>query len=147
MEDSPAHDDPSIHDVLAAGYATRRWINIVVAIAMSDEDLPTLVDWSHAVHKSVGTLKRWCQLCDVNAGDSLDLGRALRVVRRYRGKRCRWYEDLSIAEPATLRRFLSRAGMSRDVLVPDFELFLHQQHFVTELHLVNALRLAFAQKH
>lgn len=141
MENSAPIEPPSSasDDPVAAGYATRRWVGIVAAVTESTEDLPTLIDWGHALEKSVGTVKRWCHLCGVHAGDSLDLGRALRVVTRHSGRPCRWYEDLAIAEPATMRRFLSRAGLADDRAVPDLETFLRQQQFVADRALLRSL--------
>jgi DNA-binding response OmpR family regulator len=118
------------------GPATRRWVNIVVAAAQSSRDLPTLADWAKEVGKSVGTLKRQCDVCGVHASASLDFARVLRVVMRHRGRKCNWYDVFDIAEPSTMAAFLDRAGFAKDGTVPDHRRFLENQRFVGDKALI-----------
>ena len=125
------------------GHATRRWLTIVLAVAMAVDDVPTLAHWSAVSFKSVGTLKRWCSLCDTHAGDSLDFARALRVVLLCAGTQCEWYEYRAIAEKSTLHTFLSRAGLARMGIVPDIDSFVTGQGLITNKALINAIRLTY----
>jgi hypothetical protein len=131
---------PRDESVLRAGHASRRWANIVSAITHSDDDLPTLSKWSDSLQKSPGTIKRWCKLCNLHAGDALDFGRALCIVVHYAGTNCWWYEVLAIAEPATMRRFLDRAGFVANEPVPDIETYLRKQQFVKNKAVLEAIR-------
>jgi CheY-like chemotaxis protein len=131
----------STHDHLAraTGPATRRWVSIVTAVAYAQDDVPTLTDWAEELGKSVTTLKRWCATCGVHAADSLDFARALRVVKLNAGRRVDWYNNLKIADPATMASFLGRAGLSREGSVPDLPRFLEAQRFITSAILVQGI--------
>jgi CheY-like chemotaxis protein len=133
---------PAARGETRPGYAASRWMLIVTPVVRSDEDVSTLAGWSATVYKSVATIKRWCHMCGVDAGDSLDLARGLRIVTRHAGHRCRWFDLLAIAEPVTLNRFLHRAALVRDEPVPDIRTFLIQQQFVREPALLAALLAA-----
>jgi CheY-like chemotaxis protein len=123
-------------------HAALRWASVVLPIVNSAHDLPTVESWSREVGRSQATLKRWCSIADVHASDSLDFGRALRIVRRYAGHRCRWYDALAIAEPATLVRFMRQAGFSKDLDVPHLDEFIAQQHFIKDPILLRAIMMA-----
>jgi hypothetical protein len=127
------------------GHATRRWLMIVVAVLESSDDVPTITQWSDLLHASAGTIKRSCYTCGVRAGDSLDFARILRIVVRFAGESCSWFEFLDIAEPATMRRLLNRAGCSQTVTVPDLSAFLTHQRLITDAHLISAVFDAVTQ--
>jgi DNA-binding NarL/FixJ family response regulator len=122
------------------GPATERWVELVVAITRSERDIPTLSQLCRELGRSLTTIKRSCDICDVHAGDSLDFGRALRVIRLHAGKRCRWYDVLEIKETGTMTHFLERAGFSKNAAVPSVDNFLPAQRFISESHLLQAIR-------
>jgi DNA-binding NarL/FixJ family response regulator len=124
------------------GHATRRWVSIVTAVICASEDLPTTNDWADELHKSVSTLKRWCNDCGVHAADSLDFARALRVVRLHSGRRVDWYDRLAIVDQKTMSAFLKRAGFSFAAAVPGLGQFLPNQRFIASTVLVNAIAAA-----
>lgn len=122
------------------GPATRRWVAIVVAVTCAAEDLPTVDAWADELHKSKSTLQRWCTACHVHAADSLDFARALRLVKRYAGRRADWYNHFAIIDPATMRAFLDRAAFSPIGTVPDLRTFIASQRFIVDATLLTAIK-------
>jgi len=126
----------------ANGPATRRWIQIVVAVARSSSDAATLSEWAK-YGNSISTIKKICAVCGVHAGDSLDFARALRIVISHGGKTADWYNLLDIKEPVTMRSFLFRAAFAVDRLVPSIDTFLENQRLITAEVLLRAIRHEF----
>jgi CheY-like chemotaxis protein len=122
--------------VAAAGYAASRWLSVVMPLVRNRLDVPTINDWARVVGKSTTTLKNCCTAVGVTAGNSLDFGRALRIVTLYAGRRCDWYAALAIAEPRTLAHFLARAGIGQTDAVPQLNRYLDAQHFISVPDLV-----------
>src|SRR5438045_2445647 len=72
--------------------------------------------------------KRSCLVCGVRPNDSLDLGRAARVVLSFGGRHiARWHDVLAISDPSTMVKFLDRAGLVRHAPLPDIRAFLRSQ--------------------
>jgi hypothetical protein len=94
----PAPEQPRV------GYAATRWATLVVPITRLEGDVPTLADWSRVVGRSRSTVKTLCHAAGVQAGDSLDFARALRIVLQYESSPCNWFEHLAIVDPRTLTR-------------------------------------------
>ncbi len=128
------------------GPATERWLGFVSATARSARDLSTLLDAAKSIGTSLGTLKRTCEACGVSAGDSLDFGRALRVVMFHAGRKCRWYDVLAIREPTTMGAFLARAGFPKDDVVPTLETYLKNQRFIADPELLLAVLVTLKKK-
>jgi CheY-like chemotaxis protein len=126
----------------ATGPATERWVALIGKVTMSSRDLPTLRHWGTAAGQSVGTLKRCCQASSTRASDSLHLARALRIVRLFSGRNCRWYDALDIKETTTMKTFLASAGFSATAPVPDLSTFLGRQAFVRDRVALDAIRAA-----
>jgi hypothetical protein len=86
-------------------------VRLVGAVVKTAVDIPTLVPWSLEFHVSVSTIKRYCKACGVQAADSLDFARGLRIVFRHAGRQVdAWYDTLEIRDPKTMAKFLHRAG-------------------------------------
>lgn len=124
------------------GHAAARWAKIVVSIARLQSDVVTIAAWGHEIGVSPSTLKRWCELAQVNAGDSLDFARLLRVVCRHAGRRVDWLEELAIGTPRTLEHLLHRAGLRTSEPVPSLENYLAGQQLITLPRVIAAIRQA-----
>jgi CheY-like chemotaxis protein len=131
--------DPTERPDESVGPAIRRWVSVVVAAIKADDDLPTVRDWAERLQKSVTTIKRWCLNCGVQASDSLDFARALRIAVTHAGRTCNWYNELDIAEPKTMAVFLQRAGISPNGIIPDVSTFLKHQQFIVAPILLKAV--------
>ena len=129
----PAPEQPRV------GYAATRWATLVVPITRVRADVPTLADWSRVVGRSRSTVKTWCHAAGVQACDSLDFARALRIVLQYESSPCNWFDHLAIVDPRTLTRFLEHGGLQNDGMVPGLATFLQRQRFVTDPRLPSAV--------
>lgn len=125
-------------------HAAWRWAGIVAPLTRVADDVPTVADWGNEIATAPSTIKIWCAVVDVHAKDSLDLGRALRVVSKYGGRTFDWRRALAIVAPSTLDRFLMRAGLSKNETLPDLRTFLRTQRFVSDPDLLAALSLLLA---
>ena len=126
--------------VPSAGYAAARWASLIVPVARFNADVPTLDEWSRLVGRSRTTVKTWCQAAAVQAGDSLDFARALRIVLQQQSRACNWFEHLAIVDPRTLKRFLDHGGLLGHRVVPGVAAFLDRQRFITDSRLIAAVR-------
>ncbi len=126
-------------DLRLAGHAATRWANLVMIVVRSHTDVPTLVQWGRMSGHGQTTLKTRCVAAGPSAGDSLDFARALRVVTRYNGHVCEWYNALDILDRRTLKPFLVRVGLPMDAPVPDLPTYLRMQHLVTSQALLSAV--------
>lgn len=124
---------------LRPGHAASRWASIVVAVTRLISDVPTIADWGRHIGASPSTLKRWCELVHVEAGDSLDFARLLRVVCQHPGRRIDWFDELAIVTPRTLKRLLQRASLSDEEPIPDLRVYLARQRFVASPRLQAAV--------
>jgi hypothetical protein len=125
----------------SVGYAARRWAAIVLPLASADCDIATLAAWAVEVGVAAPTIKVRCSVVGVRAKDSLDFGRALRVLQYCGGRTCNWHSFMSMASSRTLERFLERSGLSKTDAVPAFGDFLERQHLVADGELLLAVRL------
>ncbi len=132
----------SVDDLAAEtfGPATLRWLRAVLPVVRSKNDVHRVEDWADILDKGVSTVKRWCERCRVTAAESLDFSRALRIVMRFAGRPCDWYDELGIGERKTLAAFLERSGFSETGPVPSLPEFLHRQQFISNPALLRALR-------
>jgi DNA-binding response OmpR family regulator len=119
-------------------HAATRWTAIVTPIIQIHHDVPTIDVWAREVGHSQATLKRRCSNAGVKASDSLDFARALRIVAKYGGRCCPWFEALAIAETITLNKFLCRSGFQKDAPIQGVRRFLSQQRFITDTALLHA---------
>jgi CheY-like chemotaxis protein len=126
------------YESLEFGPATERWVGFVVAVARSKRDIATLSDWCDELGTSLGTLKRCCDACEVQASASLDFGRALRVAVLHSGQKCKWYDVLAIREPTTMASFLNKAGFRKDGIVSDVYECSRNQRFIRDTGLLKA---------
>jgi hypothetical protein len=124
------------------GYATRRWVEDVLMVVRSIDDVPTSKSWSHTAAHSEGSLKRHCKACGLSTSSALRFARALRIVVRYSGRRNAWWELLTIVDPDAMHHFLERAGFAVDEPVPTLEVFLARQRFIDSSKLVAAVTSA-----
>jgi CheY-like chemotaxis protein len=128
----------------AAGYAAARWAALIVPVTRFAADVPTLVEWSRLVGRSRTTVKTWCHAAGVQANDSLDFARALRVVLQQQARACNWFDHLAIVDPRTLKRFLDHGGLRGDRVVPGVAAFLERQRFITDPRLTAAVEARLA---
>lgn len=128
-------------------YALSRWVDLVVATARGGRDVTTQAEWGqiYAHGASKTTLQRWCKPFDVTPDDSLDFARALRIVVHHAGREVNVWNVLDIADPKTMRRFLSRSGLAEGECVPDLRPFLIAQRFISDSDLMAAVEEALGR--
>jgi len=121
-------------------YALDRWVEVVLATARGERDVTTQAEWgqTYAHGASKTTLQRWCKPFDVTPDDSLDFASALRIVVHHAGRPVNFWNVLDIADPKTMRQFLSQSGLAEGLPVPDLRTFLRTQRSfrITSLHAV-----------
>jgi len=130
------------------GPASRRWMALVIGVIDSEDDLPTLSQWSTRVGHSIATIKRSCAAVGVHAAASLDFARALRIVVRHGGRRVdNWYDVLAISDSKTMARFLDGAGFDVGRRVPPpIADFVRTQRFVGNAPLLDAVVPSIARR-
>lgn len=121
-------------------HAATRWMAVVLPIVLASHDVPTVGSWTRVTGHSRATLKQWCANAGLKARESLEFARALRLVIRYAGTRCDWFAVLEIVDERTLSKFLARAGLVDDGVLPALERFLDSQTFVHRRSLLDAVR-------
>jgi CheY-like chemotaxis protein len=122
------------------GYAARRWATVVLAMTKADDDIPTVAAWGAEVGVAHATLKTWCSVAGVHAGDSLNFARLMRIVVTHQGRKCDWHNALAVVDARTMVKLLRRANLSRDSTVPSLSTFLSGQRFITSAILIDAIQ-------
>jgi hypothetical protein len=126
----------------SGGYATRRWVGLVVRTASLSDDPRTIHDCCRALGLSPSTLKSWCRVVGVTGKDSVSFARLLKVVHRHAGRPWKLQERLDIGDERTARALLKRAGCPPDLPIPPLDVFLDQQRLITSGELLTSLRTA-----
>jgi CheY-like chemotaxis protein len=140
---SPTLERP--RDTTITNHAATRWTAIVLPIVSATHDVPTIASWTRVTGHSRATLKQWCANAGLRARESLEFARALRLVVRYSGVKCDWFNALEIVDERTLSKFLSRAHFTQDDVLPDLDGFLRGQTDVLTRTLLDAIRLTLVK--
>jgi len=123
-------------------HATERWARAVTAVVRCRADPKTLKSWGRAIGVSQSALRTRCAAAHVPAKASLDFARLLRATVRSQGSTWDLHDLLDVVDDRTLRRLLSRAGLSDlDPHGPPLTLheFLARQRLVTRPAAVRAV--------
>jgi hypothetical protein len=125
--------------------AATRWVALVLSALPATSDPKTRADWARLAHVSRGTLENRCRAAGLSAKASLALLRVLRAVIQAERAGCR-PEDLLDADPRTLERIRTRAGLAHDGSPSSHRVgaleFLERQRFVVDRLALVVLRRA-----
>lgn len=124
-----------------AGYAARRWADLIARGIHSPDDPRTVVAWCRAVGVARATLQNRCGAVDVTPKRSLDFMRLVRLSIHYAGEPWDLQYRLDIADLRTARALIRRAGFSADIdAIPSLDVFLPGQRLVVGEHLIGAVQ-------
>jgi DNA-binding NarL/FixJ family response regulator len=131
----------SAPDAAPIGYASSRWVELVVRGVHLPADPRTIPGWCHGTGHAHATLKKRCEAVRVRAKDSLDLVRLLRVVILHAGDAWDLQRWLDIVDDRTAHTLVERAGLCADCSrVPDLDTFLSHQRLIRSPELIAAVR-------
>jgi hypothetical protein len=114
------------------GSVAERWAFFVLDAINADRDPKTISTWAKTIGVSRSALCECCRLVHVSPHTARDFTRLLRAICRSGAK---WQPEtvLDVADMRTLKKLLSRAGLSATLSVtPSAEQFLVRQDWIPE---------------
>jgi len=120
-------------------YAVERFVDIVWRAVGSAEDPNTLELLAILGGTSRSPLKTLCKTLGIAPRDARDFARLFRVFVITSGDTNDFHNLLQIAEPHTMRKFFSRAGLDYPAMLSPLE-FLERQRLVRNEQVVKALK-------
>ena len=123
-----------------AGYAARRWCELIIRGVYLPDDPKTIAQWCRGIAVAQGTLKKRCDVVHVSPKDSLDLLRLIRVVIQSPDKPWDLPQRLNIVDGRTVHSLMRRSGFSDCLRTPNLESFLSGQQLILRSELIDALR-------
>ncbi len=114
------------------GSVAERWATLVLNTVDADHDPKTMHTWARSVGVSRSALCEYCRLVQVPPRDARDFARVMRAVYLSRE---RWRPEmvLDLADARTLKKLLTRAGLSQRVVrTPTLREFVERQQWIPE---------------
>ena len=121
------------------GHAAWRWADLVARGAYFVDDLKNVSTWCRGVGLGRSTLKAWCKAAGIKPKASVDFIRLLQLVIHHAGEPWSLQHRLDTIDERTAEALIRRAGLSRDLLIPDIDSFMSQQRLIIPTELVAAL--------
>jgi hypothetical protein len=117
--------------VINRSYAATRWATAIMTAVRATDDPRTFAHWERLAGASRSSLSMWCRTASASPRNSLTLARLVRGLRLTHGWHQQLVHVLDIADPRTLDRLFTRAGIPPTVLRLEASSFLLEQRLVT----------------
>jgi DNA-binding response OmpR family regulator len=114
------------------GSVAERWAHFVLGAIDAENDPKTVTRWARVVGVSRSVLSECCRLVHVAPQEARDFTRLLRAIS-HSGEQWQPETVLDLADVRTLRKLLSRAGLSGPIgRTPTMPQFLEHQHWIPQ---------------
>jgi CheY-like chemotaxis protein len=127
-------------------HAAARWAQLVVRVADSSRDTPTIAAWGRFVAASPGAVRNWCHTAGIPARRSLVFARLLRAVTLNRDGRTKLENLLDSVDRRTVSSLVRYAGLATAGFPRSTDEYLRRQTLVADFDVLRELRRALDER-